>query len=210
MKRATVMLADDHAIVAEAMVSYLQQWFEMVGTVHSAVNLPEEVRKRRPDVLLMDMGMPGMSGLEALRRLRAEGLATKVIFLTMHAEPDLAAEAMRAGAMGYVLKNAAGEELFSAIRQVLRGAVYISAQIAQRVMSSLAGAEPPSSETLSQRQRDVLQLIAVGKTMKEIAAALKISPRTVETHKYAMMQRLHVQTTVELVQYAARHGLILN
>jgi DNA-binding NarL/FixJ family response regulator len=210
MKRATILIVDDHAVVAEAMVNYLHRWFDVVGTASNGLDLVEIVRKHRPDVLLMDMGLPDISGLEAMRRLAAAGLETKVIFLTMHAEPDLAAEAMRAGARGYVLKNAAGEELFSAIRLVLRGSVYLSGQIAQRVISALAGAERPSTENLSQRQREVLQLIATGQTMKEIASALHISPRTVETHKYTMMQRLNVQTTVELVQYAARHGLILN
>jgi DNA-binding NarL/FixJ family response regulator len=153
------------------------------------------------------MGMPVMSGLLAMKQLRAQGIRSKVIFLTMHADPSLAWEAMQAGAEGYVLKDSAGEELVMAITQVLRGNIYLSSRIAHQVMVC-RNTSDESTQRITPRQRDVLQLIVAGRTMKEVGAILDLSPRTIETHKYSMMQVLGCRTTAELMQYALRHKLV--
>lgn len=207
MRRARVLLADDHAIVAQGLASLLQDEFNMVGTVGDGGALIDAARELRPDVIVTDMAMPGLSGLDALRRLRAEGVETKVIFLTMHADAQLAGEALRAGASGYVLKHSAGEELIRAIREVLQGRVYLTPRIAGDVVTALSGPASPSEGKLTPRQREVLRLVAEGRTMKEIAAALHLSRRTVETHKYEMMQALGLRTTAELIRYALDHGV---
>jgi DNA-binding NarL/FixJ family response regulator len=206
-----VLLADDHTIVAQGLGSLLKDDFELVGTVGDGVALVEAVPELRPDVVVADIGMPLLNGLEALRRLRAEGVDTQFIFLTMYADPDIAAEAIHAGASGYLLKHSAGDELITAIREVLQGRIYLTPLITREILAGLAApaAEPESpAARLTPRQIDVLRLIAQGQTMKEVAATLKLSPRTVETHKYQMMAALDLHSTAELVQYAIRHGLI--
>src|SRR5262245_44046123 len=207
MPRATVLLADDHEIVAEGLATLLRGEFALVGTVANGSELIEAARRLRPDVIVTDVSMPGMSGLDALRRLKANGLGTKVIFLTMHADAELAAEALRAGASGFLVKRAAGKELIAAIRTVLGGRTYVAPDLAQDVLETLA--EPRSAaRRLTPRQRDVVRLLAVGRTMKEIAAELGMSPRTVETHKYQAQEALKLRTTADLVRYAVEHGLI--
>ena len=205
--RATVLLADDHAIVMEGLASLLRSEFSLVGTVADGARLIEAARELRPDVIVTDVAMPGMSGLEALRRLKAEAIAAKVIFLTMHADAQLAAEALRAGASGFVVKHAAGKELIAAIHTVLRGGKHLTPHLASDVLTTLADGGTPGAGTLTPRQREVVSLIAEGRTMKEVAAALGLSPRTVETHKYQVMQALGLQTTADLIRYALEHGL---
>jgi len=205
-RRLTVLLADDHAIVAEGLASILQREFSLIGTVADGAQLVEAARKLRPDVIVTDVAMPGMSGLEALTRLKAEGIPTKVIFLTMHADAQLAAEALRAGASGFVVKHAAGKELIAAIHTALQGGRYLSPNLAPDVLATLA--DGGRSGALTPRQREVIALIAEGRTMKEVAAALGLSPRTVETHKYQVMQALGLQTTTDIVRYAIEHGLV--
>src|SRR5262245_56447713 len=206
MPRSTVLLADDHPVVTEGLTSLLRGEFTLVGTVTDGTGLLEAARRLKPDVIVADVSMPGMSGLDALRRMRGEGLAVKVIFLTVHADVRLAGEALRAGAAGFVLKDAAGKELIAAIREVLRGRTYLTPRLAPGVLASLAGPEAPP-DGLTVRQREVLRLIAEGRTMKEIGAALGLSTRTVEGHKYQMMQALGVETTAELIRHALEHGL---
>jgi DNA-binding NarL/FixJ family response regulator len=207
MRRATVLLADDHAIVLEGLASLLRNEFALVGTVADGARLIEAARQLRPDVIVADVAMPGMSGLEALRRIKAEALAARVIFLTMHADAQLAAEALRAGAVGFVVKHAAGKELIAAIHTVLRGERYLPTHLASDVLTTLADGGTADVRTLTPRQREVASLIAEGRTMKEVAAALRLSPRTVETHKYQIMTALGLQTTAELIRYAIEHGL---
>jgi DNA-binding NarL/FixJ family response regulator len=207
MARTTVLLADDHAIVAEGLASLLREEFALVGTVASGAELLESARDLRPDVIVTDVAMPGMSGLDALRRLRADGVAAKVVFLTMHADPELAAEALRAGASGFVVKRAAGKELIAAIHTVLHGRTYVTPDLAQDVLEALAAPRATGDRKLSPRQRDVVRLLAEGRTMKEIAAALGVSPRTVETHKYQALEALGLSTTADLIRYALEHGL---
>lgn len=207
MHRATVLLADDHPIVLEGLASLLRSEFTLVGTVADGVQLVETARQLRPDVIVTDVAMPGLGGIEALRRLKAEAIAAQVILLTMHAEAPLAAEALRAGASGFVVKHAAGKELIAAIHMVLRGGRYLAPHLASDVLTALADRGPSGGGTPTPRQREVVSLIAEGRTMKEIAAALGLSPRTVETHKYQMMQVLGLQTTAELIRYALEHSL---
>jgi DNA-binding NarL/FixJ family response regulator len=207
MRRATILLADDHPIVLEGLASLLRNEFALVGTVTDGAQLIEVARQLRPDVIVTDVAMPGMSGIEALRRIKAEVLAAKVVFLTMHADAQLAAEALRAGAVGFVVKHAAGKELIAAVHSVLRGGRYLSPHLASDVLTTLAGGGTPSAGPLTPRQREVASMIAEGRTMKEVAAALGLSPRTVETHKYQIMAALGLQTTAELIRYALEHGL---
>jgi DNA-binding NarL/FixJ family response regulator len=207
MRRATILLADDHPIVLEGLASLLRNEFALVGTVADGAQLIEVARQLRPDVIVTDVAMPGMSGIEALRRIKAEVLAAKVVFLTMHADAQLAAEALRAGAVGFVVKHAAGKELIAAIHSVLRGGRYLSPHLASDVLTTLAGGGTSGAGPLTPRQREVASMIAEGRTMKEVAAALKLSPRTVETHKYQIMAALGLQTTADLIRYALEHGL---
>ena len=207
MRRATVLLADDHAIVLEGLASLLRSEFSLVGTVADGARLIEAACQLRPDIIVTDVAMPGMGGLEALRRLKADASASKVIFLTMHSDAQLAAEALRAGASGFVVKHAAGKELIAAIHTVLRGGKYLPPHLASDVLTTLADRGTSGGRTLTPRQREVASLIAEGRTMKEVAAALSLSPRTVETHKYQIMTALGLQTTAELIRYALEHGL---
>jgi DNA-binding NarL/FixJ family response regulator len=203
-----VLLADDHAIVLEGLSSLLSAEFELAGTVTDGAQLMEAAERLRPDVIVTDLSMPGMNGLEVLRRLKANAIAVKLIVLTMHAEAHLAADALRAGASGFVVKHAAGKELIAAIRMVVGGERYITPQLASEVLAALAEGRPRANGPLTTRQREVVSLIAQGRTMKEVATALGLSPRTVETHKYQVMQLLGLQTTADLVRYAIEHGLI--
>jgi DNA-binding NarL/FixJ family response regulator/signal transduction histidine kinase len=206
-RTTTLLLADDHAIVAEGLASLLRDEFTLLGTAADGPQLVEAARKLRPDVIVTDLAMPGLSGVDVLRRLRAERSDVKVIVLTMHADPGLAAEALRAGAAGFVVKHAAGRELLMAIREALAGRTYLTPLVTRDVLGTLANPGTPGPGGLTLRQREVLGLIVDGRTMKEIAATLGLSARTVETHKYQVMQKLGVTTTAELIRHALVHGL---
>jgi two-component system, NarL family, response regulator NreC len=208
MRRTTVLLADDHAIVAEGLASMLNSHVDLMGTVGDGGQLLEAARELRPDVIVADMAMPVLSGLEVLRRLKAERIDTKVIFLTMHADAQLATEALRAGASGYVLKHSAGEELIRAIQEVVEGRVYLTPLLTKDVITTLTEPTTQPAVRLTPRQREVLRLIAEGRRMKEIAATLQLSTRTVESHKYEMMRALGVDSTAALVRYAIQLGLV--
>ncbi|MGH9835247.1 MAG: response regulator [Blastocatellia bacterium] len=211
MSKTRVLLADDHTIVAEGLRSLLEGEFEFVGTVGDGRALLEAARKLDPDVIVADISMPLLNGLDAVRQLKRGGSTAKIVFLTMHSEAQLAAEAFRAGASGYLLKSSAGEELVTAIHEVVKGRAYVTPLITKDVLSFLMDAAHQPDQPaikLTPRQREVLQLIAEGRTMKEIASILNISVRTVESHKYEMMQALGVQTNAELVQYAIKIGLV--
>ena len=207
MSRPKILLADDHTMVAQALAHYLKEDFDLVGIVDDGQKLIRAVRELRPDVVITDIAMPVMDGVEALRQLRAQGETVRIILLTMHAEAELACQALRAGAAGYLLKHSAGEELVAAIGQVMQGNVYISPLIARDVVRAMSLPAGRGATDLTQRQRDVLRLVAGGLTMKEVAAELNLSPRTVEAHKYEMMETLGVRSTAELVRYALRHGI---
>jgi two-component system, NarL family, response regulator NreC len=203
-----VILADDHAMVAEGLGRLIGEVADLVGQVADGQQLVDSARRLKPDIIISDVSMPIMSGLDALRQLKAEGSQARFIFLTVHTEAQLAAEAIRAGASGYLLKAAAGEELFEAIRATMAGRVYLSPHIAGDVLRTISGRANQGERQLTSRQREVLQLIAQGKRMKEIAADLNISVRTVEDHKSQLLVALGVKSTADLVKFAVKHGLV--
>jgi DNA-binding NarL/FixJ family response regulator len=206
MKKPRLLLADDHRIVLEGLRGLLEPEFEIAGAVSDGPSLVAEARRLGPDVVVADISMPGLNGIEAARQIRAADERIRVVFLTMHADAGYAAGALEAGASGFVLKHSAPQELIHAIRDALQGRTYLTPAIA----AELKGAKRPGGPAmgLSPRQREVLQLLAEGKSTKEVAALLTISARTVEFHKYRMMEQLRIKTTAELVQYAIRHGLL--
>jgi DNA-binding NarL/FixJ family response regulator len=211
MRRSTILLADDHAIVTEGLVRLLRDHdFDVVGAVGDGQALIDAAKRLRPDVIVTDLSMPGLSGLDVLARLKAEGIDSKVIVLTMHKDADLATVAMRGGASGFLLKESAGDELLAAIRQALQGGVYLAPALTRDVMERMTGSSGASEPQLTVRQRDVLRLIVKGQRMKEIAANLGLSTRTVETHKYEMMETLGLHSTAELVRYALDRRLNLD
>jgi DNA-binding NarL/FixJ family response regulator len=210
MRRYTVLVADDHAIVKEGLVTLLKEHdFQVVGAVGNGHELIEAGKRLRPDLIVTDLSMPGLSGLDVLTRLRAEHIDSKVIVLTMHNDPDLATRAIRAGASAFLLKNSAGEELLDAIHQAVEGRMYLTPTLTREVIERMAVSPGQSEPELTSRQRDVLRLILEGRRMKEIATALQLSARTVETHKYQMMQTLGVSSTAELIKYAIEHRLVV-
>jgi DNA-binding NarL/FixJ family response regulator len=209
MRRTTILVADDHSIVKEGLVSLLKEHdFDLVGAVTDGVALVEEARRLRPDVIISDISMPRLSGLDALERIMAEHLPCKVIMLTMHRDADLAARAVKAGASGFLLKDSAGEELVTAIEHVTQGRLYLTPAMTREVVERMGQPADPSAPELTPRQRDVLRLILLGHRMKEIAAVLDLSPRTVESHKYEIMDLLGVHSNAELIRYAIEHKLI--
>jgi DNA-binding NarL/FixJ family response regulator len=208
--RPTVVLADDHVIVRDGIAKLLDDFgFEVIGTVGDGQALLEAAKRLDPDVIITDISMPGpVNGLDAVGRLRAAGTRSKIIVLTMHHDAELAAHATRAGASGYLLKHSAGEELVSAIEQVLQGRVYLTPAVTRELLERLTTGPGREAPQLTPRQREVLRLIADGMRMKEIGATLGLSTRTVETHKYEIMRILGVDSTAALVRYALEHGLI--
>ncbi len=209
--RPRVLLADDHLLVAEALKSLLSAEFDLVGVVEDGRALIEEARRLRPDVIVADVTMPHLNGIDALVRLRQEGDRVPVVFLTMHQDVTFARRALEAGASGFVLKHSASTELVAAIRAALEGRKYLTPKIAGEVLDAIkAGPERADDPVacLTPRQREVLQLLAEGKSAKEIASSLSISTRTVEFHKYQMMETLKLHTNAELVHFAIKNGLV--
>jgi DNA-binding NarL/FixJ family response regulator len=206
-----VMLADDHTILVEAFRKLLEPHFEIVGTVSDGRALMEAAPNLKPDVIVVDIGMPLMNGLEAGQRLKEQMPAVKIIFLTMNEDPDVAAQAMHSGASGYLLKSSAASELISAIHISLKGKSYITPQIARGMQKSFIKNPRPKerAKTLTPRQREVVQLLAEGKSMKEVASVLNVTPRTVAFHKYRVMEELHLETTAELIQFAIKSRILI-
>lgn len=208
MPRLRVLIADDHVMVAEGLSRLLESDVEVVATASDGPQLVERALQHRPDIIVSDVNMPGMSGLDAMRRLKANGLKSKFIFLTLHTEARLASEAIRAGASGYVLKQAAAEELIEAIRTVAAGHTYLTPLITRDVLWAMSQPDDGPPASLTPRQLDVLRLIAEGKRMKEIATALDISVRTVETHKQDLLRTLGLDNTADLIRFAIKQGLV--
>jgi DNA-binding NarL/FixJ family response regulator len=210
MTRPRILLADDHVLIAQALQHLLQADFDVVGTVADGRALLTMAGQLAPDVVVVDIGMPLLNGLDAGEQLKALHPAIKVIVLTQNREPRFAVEAFRRNASGYLLKDSAAIELTTAIREVLRGKTYVSPSLAQELRDETWRPQEPQSTVrdLSSREREVLQLLAEGKSMKEVAALLDISPRTVEFHKYRIMGHLGVRTNAELVQQAIKLGLV--
>jgi DNA-binding NarL/FixJ family response regulator len=205
-----VLLADDHRLLREAFVKLLEPDCDVVGTVADGRALLDVAPKLRPDVVVIDIAMPLLNGLDAARQLKRVMPSVKVIFLTVSEDPDVAAEAFRAGGSGFVLKHSAASELLQAIGEVVQGRSYVTPLATQGMVDNFL--RPPDSvkgpRELSVRQREVLQLLAEGRTMKEIAAILKITPRTVAFHKYTMMEELGIKSSAELVRFAIKKGLV--
>lgn len=209
--RPRILLADDHQIVVDGLSILLAHEFELCGTVADGLALIESARELRPDVIVADISMPLLNGIDAIRKLREEGIPSKVVFLTMHPDAGYLSRSLAAGASGYVLKHAAADELIIAIREALRGGKFISPQLRTGAIGNLLDETRRHTKQtieLTPRQRDVLQLLAEGKSAKEVGTLLGISPRTVETHKYQIMDDLGVKTTAQLVQHAIRLGLV--
>jgi len=209
--RPRVLLCDDHLLVAEALKSLLAPEFDLVGVVEDGRALVEAAGTLRPDVIVADVTMPRLNGIDALVQLRQSGDPVPVVFLTMHRDVTFARRALEAGASGFVLKHSAPAELVLAIRAALDGRTYLTPQLAGEVLASMKQGPdraPDPLVSLTPRQREVLQLLAEGRSAKEIASSLSISARTVEFHKYQMMETLGLHTNAELVHFAIKHGLV--
>jgi DNA-binding NarL/FixJ family response regulator len=207
MTRPRVLMADDHLMLLEAFKALLEPDFEVVGMVADGRALLDEFARLHPDVVLLDVAMPLLNGLDAGRQLKAQRRSVKLVYLTMNPDPDLAGEALRIGASGYLLKSSAAQELKQAIHEALRGRSYITPLITRDVVGSLL--QRGTRAELTARQREVLQLLAEGKSMKEVAAILDLTPRTVAFHKYRMMEQLRLKTSAELVKFAVQHGVVV-
>jgi DNA-binding NarL/FixJ family response regulator len=210
MKRARIILADDHTLVLEAFKHMLQPEFEVVGTFADGLAVVEAAPALRPDVVVLDIGMPTLNGLSAGQQLKQLLPATKLVYLTMNQDADLAAEAFRLGASAYLVKTSAAGELVQAIRDSLLGRTYVTPLLTEGMVGSfvqnLKHRKPP--HLLTMRQKEVLQLLAEGGSMKEVAFKLNVTPRTVAFHKYTMMEQLSLKTSAELIQYAIRKAFV--
>ena len=204
-----ILLADDHTILLEAFRNLLTPAFEIVGAVSDGRALLEAAKKLKPDVVVLDISMPGLNGIEVCRQLQPRLPDTRWVFLTVNEDPDLAAEAILLGGSGFLLKNSAASELFSAIQHAIEGRCYVTPLLTkgQPMGVFLKRARRREGEKLTARQKEVLQLLAEGLLMKQVADVLGVSTRTVAFHKYTRMEHLGVKTTAELIQYAVKHGL---
>jgi DNA-binding NarL/FixJ family response regulator len=204
-----VLLADDHTLLLGAFEKLLAGECTIVGQVSDGRALVEAAEKLKPDVIVLDITMPILNGLEAGRQIKQKLRNVKLVFLTMNEDADLAVEAFRAGASGYLLKRSAASELATAIREVMQGRSYMTPLVTEGVVGSLLHLnEQKSSHSLTSRQKEVLQLLAEGRSMKEVGSMLNLTPRTVAFHKYRIMEQLNVRSTAELVQYAVKHHIV--
>jgi DNA-binding NarL/FixJ family response regulator len=206
-----LLLADDHTLLLEGIRLLLEPEFDLVGSVEDGQALLAAAKTLKPDVILLDISMPRLNGIDAARRLRKLLPSARLIFVTMHADADYVTEAFRAGAMGYLLKRAAASELLTAIHTVLKGNHYVSPLVTRNAMQLLISSSKPGSklsDSLTPRQREVLQLVAEGRSRKEIAGILNLSIKTVEFHKGKLMRELNLQNVADFTRYAIEHGII--
>jgi len=208
MTKPRVLLADDHRMVAEGLKGLLVEEFEVVGIVEDGRALVAAARKLRPDVIVADISMPQMNGLDALAHLKRDNPAVRVVFLTMHRDAAYARRALEAGASGFVLKHSAPAELVLAVRAALQGRTFITPDLAAEVLRTPNEKDTNPLAALTPRQREILQFLAEGKSAKEIAAGLGLSARTVEFHKYTLMDALGMENSAELIRFAVKHGLV--
>jgi DNA-binding NarL/FixJ family response regulator len=210
MMRPRILLADDHVLLLEAFSKLLEPKYDVVGTATDGRKMLAMVQKLKPDVVLLDIAMPNLNGFDAGEKLKKLLPEVKIVFLTVNEDPDMVTEAFRIGANGYLLKNSAASELFQALDAVLSSKNYVTPSLEAGMLNSFI--KNPSGQkahgNLTIRQREVLQLLAEGHTMKEVAASLNITPRTVAFHKYQIMEDLDIKTNSELIQYAIKHGLV--
>ena len=210
MYRSRILIADDHKLVAELCKNLLQSEFEVVGIAGDGRSLVRMASQHRPDVIIVDIAMPLLNGLDAAQQVKQSLPAVKIIFLTMNSDPAIAVEGMRRSASGYVLKTSAVSELLFCVRQVLKGNTYVSSRISKLDIDTLRseGKElVDEADRLTERQREVLQLLAEGKSMKEVGKELQMTTRTVAFHKYRIMELLGAHTGADLVKYAVRHHM---
>jgi DNA-binding NarL/FixJ family response regulator len=210
MRKTRVLLADDHRIFLEGLKGLLEPEFDLVGTVEDGRALVKEAERLRPDVIVADISMPLLNGIEAVRQLKKSDHRIKVVFLTMHPDVSFANLAFEVGASGYVIKSSASQELITAIHEVMMGKTYVTPEIAGELIQNYKKLDPGQQvfkQNLTDRQKEILQLITEGHLTKEIADILCISVRTVERHKYNMMQELKLKTTADLVKYAIKQGI---
>lgn len=212
MSKPRILIADDHKIFAEGLKRLLNEDFEIAGVVEDGRQLVEAAKKLRPDAIVADISMPLLNGIDAVRKIKKVHPGMKVVFLTMHPDVAYAVSAFKEGASGYVLKNSAPDELIVAIQEGLKGRTYVTPLIAGKLLRAYESGSQPETGTdavlsLSSRQREVLQLLAEGHSAKEIASILSISAKTVEYHKYRMMEDLGAKTTAELIRFAAKQGI---
>jgi DNA-binding NarL/FixJ family response regulator len=209
MNRPRIILADDHTLILDALKNLLEPEFEVVGIFADGQTLVERGAELHPNVIVLDIGMPHMNGLIAGERLKQAIPLVKLVYLTMNHDPDMAGEAFRLGASAYLLKNSAATELVRAIREVVRGGYYITPLLTEGMVGSFVQnfKRMKSKNPLTLRQKEVLQLLAEGRSMKEVAFKLNVSPRTVAFHKYTMMEHLHIKSSAELIEFAMRSSL---
>ena len=211
MKRSTILIADDHGMVVDSLRGLLEPEYEVVGAVSDGREVVPEVKRLEPDLAIIDVSMPSLNGLDCIRLLRDAGCSAKILILTMHTDAALAREAFDAGASGYILKSSPASELRRALQEILLGHAYLSPGVTEdltELMGRPSSAHEDTWARLTLRQREVLQLLAEGKSRKQIAAILNISVKTVEYHRYSVLQTLGLKTNAELVPYAVRHGII--
>ncbi len=206
---ARILIADDHQLLADACKNLLEPEFLVVGTVSDGRRVSDAVAELKPDIVLMDIYMPRLNGLDAGEQVKKKNPEIKLIFLTMTLAADVAAEAFRRGASGYVLKQSAGTELLLAVRKVNRGESYLSPLVAKETVTFLLNARESGQEKrITRRQSEILQLLAEGLSMKQVASEIDIKPGTVAFHKYRMMETLNVRSNAELLEYALKHQMI--
>jgi DNA-binding NarL/FixJ family response regulator len=208
MSLPRVLLADDHVLLLEAFERLLAPECEVVGAVSDGQALLDAAARLRPDVAVIDIAMPLLNGIDAARRLKQMNPDMRIVFLTMNEDPDLAAEAFRAGGSGYLLKRSAASELLVAIREAMKRRSYVTPLVTDGLVGSMLREKRKDVEDLTARQREVIQLIAEGRSMKEAAAILNVTPRTVAFHKYRIMEQLRIKTTAELIQFAVKHHIV--
>ena len=204
-----VLLADDHNLLLGAFEKLLAPECEIVGTASDGRSLVAEALRLKPDVVILDIAMPLLNGLDAGRQIKQLQKTVKLVFVTMNEDSDLAAEAFRAGASAYLLKRSAASELLLAVREVMKGRSYVTPLVTEGLVGSfMDAANRKPSHDLTPRQREVLQLLAEGHSMKQVAALLNVTPRTVAFHKYRMMEQLNIRSSAELIQFAITHHII--
>lgn len=211
MKRPSLLLADDHTLVLDGLSRILESEFDLLGTVDNGRDLLEKAQELRPDIILLDISMPLLNGIDAARQLKKTLPGAKLIFLTMHSDAEYVSEAFRAGASGYLLKRCAASEMVTAIHEVMKDRFYMTSLITREALGPMISNSPDAGKVsvkLTIRQREVLQLVAEGHSIKQIASILKVSVKTIDFHKASIAEKLGMRTTAELTRYAIDHGLI--
>lgn len=211
MTRPTILIADDHSMVVDGLRGLLEPEYEVVGSVADGREVLPAVQRLKPHLVIVDISMPSLNGLDCARQLHESGCPSKILILTMHLDPTLAREALECGASGYLLKSSPASELRNALKEVLLGRTYLSPAVTRDLLDVMGRANSSREDVwarLTGRQREVLQLLAEGKSHKEVASILNVSVKTAEYHKYAILHALGLKTNAELVQYAIRHGII--